>query len=435
MTQLTTTEFEKPTTEVSKLTPTEIGKAVGRKRYWIAAFAFLAFLVAYLDRSNVGVLVADPGFVNAFGIAQDKSAQGSLMSIFLICYGVSNFLAGPLVQYIGPKRALVFGLLWWAGMMAVMGAISSILIMLVCRGLLGIGESMLSPAVASLIQAWFPKKERTTANGVWFIGMKVAQIIAAPILALWVYQVGWRGSFYILAVIGLIPMCLTAYHVYDHPSKSPKVSKEEADYITSGGGVAAVKTTKIDYSFLKTSSIWYITAVFSIATATIWGFVSWVPSYLKATLGFSWAQMGALAALPFLSATVSVMVFTPLMDKSNRRALFVLVGLAICAGALVFAMTTESRMVAVVVLSLATAGCSLTVPACFAMVQNVTSQNQVATATGIFNGVSYTFASIAPFGMGLLYDWTGTLKSGFLGLSAIVVIAVFLCIPLAVRRL
>lgn len=435
MTQLATPACDKPATDIAEPATTQIRKAIGRQRYWIVTFSFLAFLVAYMDRSNIGVLVADPGFTTALGIAKDKSAQGSLMSIFLVCYGISNFLAGPIVQRFGAKRALQAGILFWAGLMALMGTVSSIVIMLICRALLGVGESMLMPGVATLTQAWFPKQERTTANGIWYSGMKVAQIIATPVLAWWIYQLGWRGSFYILAVVGLLPIALTIYHVYDHPSKSPRITQEEAGYIIGGGGAADVNTSKMDFSFLRTGSFWYITGVFSIANAGIWGFTTWVPSYLKATLGFSWGQMGVLAALPFIAATVWVLLFTPLMDKLNRRALIVLLCLACFAGSLALAMTAESRMVAVAVLSLALAFAAVTVPAAFVMIQNVTSQNQVAMATGAMNGVSYVFASIAPYGMGLLYDWTGTLKSGFFGLSGMVVVAFFLCIPLVRKRL
>lgn len=433
MTTISTSEVQRSTTEPGKAA-TGISKPKGRLRYWIAAFCFLAYVVAYMDRSNIGVLVADPGFTNALGITKDRSAQGSLMSVFLICYGVSNFLAGPFVQRFGPRRALQAGMLFWAGMMAVMGVVSSIVTMLICRALLGVGESILSPAVASLVKAWFPKNERTTANGVWVVGMKVAQITATPVLALLIYQVGWRGSFYVLAALGVIPLGLTIYHVHDHPSKNPKVTKEEAEYIIDGG-VADKTTTKMDLSFLKMANFWYVTGVFSIANAALWGLTTWVPSYLRATLGFSWTQMGALAALPFISATVLVIVLTPLMDKYNRRALFLLLCLAICTGSLALAMTAGSRMAAVAVLSLAYAFGAISVPATFAMVQNVTAQNQVATATGAMNGVAYVFASIAPYGMGFLYDLTGTLKSGFFGLSAIMVIAFFLCIPLVRQRL
>jgi cyanate permease len=256
-------------------------------------------------------------------------------------------------------------------------------------------------------------------------------------LALWIYQVGWRGSFYIVAAIGLVPLFLTVRHVYDHPSKSPIISKEEQEYIAAGGGgaAAAVTSRKMEFSFLKSATFWYIVVIYSIANAGLWGFTSWVPSYLKVTLGFSWKEMGMLSALPFLSATILVLVLTPIMDKLNRRAVFALVCLLVYGVALVIAMTTGSRMVAVGVLSLALASCSVASPVAFVLVQNITTPSQVATATGALNGVSYVIASIAPYGMGLLYNWTGTLKSGFLGLSAMVIVGVFFCIPLVRQRL
>lgn len=413
----------------------KIGKTIGKQRYWIAAFCCLAYFVAFLDRSNIGVLIADRGFTDALGITQDKAAQGSLMSAFLFWYGVSCFFTGPIVQKIGPHKALIFGLFIWAGLTAVMGMVNLLVIFLLCRALLGLGESVLGPSVASLIQAWFPKSERTTANGAWFVALKVAQIVATPILAWWIYLVGWEGSFYILAVIGLVPLVIAMYYVCDHPSQSRRISAQEKDYIVSGGGASAVENRKTDYGFLKSANFWYIAFVYAFVNMGTWGFMSWVPSFLKTTLGFSWAAMGSLATLPYLSATLSVVVLSPLMDKFNRRALFTLICCAIFALSLGVAMTTESRMVAVAVLSLSLAFGAPVSPAVFTMVQNITNKNQVAAATGVLNGVGYVFASISPMGMGILADMTGSLRSGFVGLGVASAIAFLLCIPLVRQRL
>ena len=407
---------------------------LGKQRYWIVAFCFLAYVVAYMDRSNIGVLIAYSGFTRVLGITNDKAMQGSLMSVFLICYGACSFLAGPVVQRFGPKKSLFFGLLSWAVMTVVMGVVSSTLIFVICRGLLGISESVLSPGVSSLIQAWFPLKERSTANGIWYTGIKIAQIIATPVFAWWIYMVGWRGSFYLLALVGLIPVCFVCY-VYNHPSQSPKITNEEAEYIINGGGAVPANATKMDFSFLKNLNFWCISVIFAIANSAIWGFVSWVPSYLKGTLGFSWEMMGSLAALPYISATVSVLLICPLMDKYNRRAIFSMICCAMFAVTLMIAMTTESRIVAVAVLSLALAFGSIVTPASVAMVQNITDQKQVASASGFLTGIAYVFASITPYGMGLLYNITGTLKSGFIGLSALIIIGFLLCIPLVRQRL
>jgi sugar phosphate permease len=421
---------------ISDVAVSVVGKAIGKKRYWIAVFCFVVYVVAFLDRSNIGVLIADPGFTNALGITNDKATQGSLMSAFLLVYGIFCFLAGPAVQRLGPRKALIFGALSWAVVTAIMGAVSSTLIFLICRALLGVGESVLGPSVSKLVQTWFPIKERATANGAWYLGTKVAQIIAMPVIAWWIVYVGWRGSFFILALIGLVPVIFCIYFVFDHPSNHPKITKEEVEYIVGGGGAGgSEKTQKSEFGFLKNLNFWYAVTIYSIMNATMWGFVVWVPSYLKSTLGFSWSAMGSLSALPYICGTVSVALLTPVMDKLNRRALFTMIAAIIYSATLMTAMFTESRIIAVTVLSLALAAGAIIPPACWAMVQNVTGRNQVASATGFLNGIAYVFASLIPMGMGSLYDMTGTLKTGFYALAALAIIAFLTSIPLARRRL
>jgi cyanate permease len=74
-------------------------------------------------------------------------------------------------------------------------------------------------------------------------------------------------------------------------------------------------------------------------------------------------------------------------------------------------------------------------PACFTMVQNITTRSQVATATGVLNGVGYVCASISPVAMGKLADITGTLKSGFIAFAVVAALSVVFSIPLMRQRL
>ena len=413
------------------------GMPKGKLRLWIAVFCFLAYFVAFLDRVNVGVLIADPVFTKTFGIATNKSTQGLLMSTFLFAYGISCFLVGPVIQRFGPKKSLAVGLLSWALLTGLMGATASIGFILLCRALLGLGEAVLGPGVSKLVQTWFPIHERAKANGAWYVGLQMASILATPLVAWWISAVGWRGSYYALAVLGLAPVVLCVYFVCDHPSKHPRITKEEANYILpqSKSPATAVATAKLDFGFLKNATFWYLVIIYGITNAGIWGFLSWIPSYLKSTLGFSWTAMGSLGILPYLCGTVSVIVFTPLMDRYNRRALFTFLGSVIFAMLIIVAMRVASPLAALTVLSLAFAAGGPRVPALFTMLQNVTSKDQVATATGFFNGFAYVFASLTPYTIGVLYNLTGSLKAGFYFLAALSVLAFLLCIPLVRRRL
>ena len=189
-------------------------KRTGKLRLWIVFIAFLAYMVAFFDRANVTVLIANLNFTNAFGITADKSTQGLLLSSFMLFYGITCFFAGPIVQRFGARKALGYGLISWAIVMAVMGSVSTVVILLACRALLGIGEAVLGPCVSKLVQTWFPVRERAKVNGVWFVGFLVSQIIAPPLITGLVTAVGWRDSFYFLALIGLIPAVISFFFVY-----------------------------------------------------------------------------------------------------------------------------------------------------------------------------------------------------------------------------
>ncbi len=409
----------------------------GNLRIWIGLFCSVAYFIAFLDRMNVSVLIADPTFTKTFGITADKSKQGLLMTAFLLAYGISCFLVGPVMQRFGAKKTLIVGLLSWALLTGVMGAAWSIGLILLCRALLGIGEAALGPGVSKLVQTWFPVQERAKANGAWYVGLELAYIFGTPLFAWLITVAGWRVSYYIVALLGLVPVLLCIWLVYDHPSDHPRITRGEAEYITSGSGLSAPSTNaaKLDLGFLKRPTFWYLAMIYASTNVVFWGFTSWIPSYLKSTLGFSWAAMGSLAMLPYICGTLSVMLFTPLMDRLNRRSLFTCLGCVMFALLTVCAMRVSSPVAAVVVLSLALAAVFPGIPALFTVLQNVIGREQVATATGFFNGISYVLASLTPYVIGVLYNLTGSLKTGFYFLASVSVLGFLLCIPLVRQRL
>lgn len=191
----------------------------------------------------------------------------------------------------------------------------------------------------------------------------------------------------------------------------------------------------MNLGFLKSATFWWLTIAYGVANAGSWGFIAWIPSYLKSTLGFSWAAMGSLAMLPYICGTLAVMGSTPLMDKYNRRALFTFWGSVIFVLLTGLAMRVASPVAAITVLSLAYAAHGLRIPGLWTILQNVTSKEQVATATGFFNGFAYILASLTPYGIGVIYNLTGSLKTGFYFLAFLSVLGFLVCIPLMRQRL
>ncbi len=400
-------------------------KPKGKVRLWILAALFLTFLVAYFDRSNVSILIADKAFNDALGIAGDKSSQGLLMTIFLLFYGVSCFFAGPLVERFGAKKVLCFSLTLWALTMLVMGSVSSFFIILACRAMLGLGETVITPVASKLIQTWFPVQERAKANSVCWVAMNAGIVISLPLIAALVAGVGWRGSLFALAAIGIVPVIFSYRYVYDIVSQHPKVTGAEAAYINAGRTEAATATgIQRSFGFLKNRSYWMIVIIYSVVMGCGWGITAWFPTYLKASLGFSWAAMGGLAALPYITGAVGAALCAPIMDRMNARGLFTLISMVGLTLMLYLTTVAPSSAAAVATISLSYGFIAIASVALFTIMQNTTKPQEVAVAAGFLTGISSIFASIFPFLMGVLYNATGTLMSAFSLLFSLGIVAI-----------
>ncbi len=77
-----------------------------RQRVILVAILLLTLLVAYLDRVNVSVLLADKAFLTDMGIEGKPAEMGLLMTWFLIAYGVANVALSPLGDIFGPRKAM-----------------------------------------------------------------------------------------------------------------------------------------------------------------------------------------------------------------------------------------------------------------------------------------------------------------------------------------
>ncbi len=405
-------------------------KPAGNLRYWISLGTFLVYFVAFVDRTNVAILITDKTFTDAFGITANKPTQGLLMTFFLLFYGISCFFVGPLVNRFGVRRMLMWGVTSWAVVMAIMGSVSSILVLLGCRALLGLTESALGPCVSKYVQSWYPVHERAKANGIWYAGIETAMVLTMPLMVILISFLGWRGSFFSLAVLGLFPISVIYLFMYSKPSEHPRITEEEIAYINAGRVEDTSSRRFGGFTFLKDGNYWRATILYVINNAYSWGLTAWIPLYLKNTMKLSFTKTGFMAAIPFLVAVLALIVFMPLMDKSKIKSKFA-VGGAVGFGLMLFvAMHARTAWEAVFFLSLATSVRILIPTSCFTMVQNHMKPSEVANATGVLNGVGYAGSAIFPYLMGLLFAMTKDLTSGFYLLSSLLFVAIIVGIPL-----
>lgn len=387
----------------------------------------ITLLVAYLDRVNVSVIVADSAFLNEMGIAGDAASMGLLMSMFLFTYGVSNMILSPIGDKIGPKKAMMLAIVFWMGSLVVGGLAPTFAVLIISRFLLGLGEGLHWPMQSKFVKNWFPPMERGKANATWGIALYFGPAVAMPFFAYVIQSFGWRESFVVLILMGLIPLVLLGLLTSDTPSNHPKITREELDYINKGLAEENKKEAELQHAssweniktFITDYRYWLLVLYYLGNCAIWWGIISWLPSYLKIERGFTWASMGMVASLPYILATLLCIVGGYLGDKLGQRGWLLVIALMGPTLGLYFGANAADNMTAALLISVGVGCISLGVPSAWTLLQQFVPSKAVGTGAGLMNGVCSILSSFVPLLIGLAIDMTHSYSGGLMLLCAI----------------
>jgi sugar phosphate permease len=415
----------------------ELALSATRQRVILVTILLITLLVAYLDRVNVSVLVADSNFLNDMLIKGKPVQMGLLMTLFLIAYGVANVVLSPLGDVIGPRKAMLISISLWTVSVMIGGLTATFTVMLVARAILGIGEGMHWPMQSTFVKNWFPPNERGKANGAWLLGLMAGPALAMPFFTWIISTWGWRSSFFVLASLGLIPLFLLWFFVTDHPSQHKGVNKAELAYIENALKAEAAQEAKMKVeslgerlaSFCFNYRFWLLTINYFCIASIWWGMMAWLPSYLKVSRGFSWAAMGALSSLPYVLGAISILFFGHIGDKIGRRAPLVVVSHALAATGIYFGAHATDNMTAALLLSFGIASIGIALPATWSLLQRIVPAGAIAAGSGMMNGLANGSSAFAPALIGYFIAITGSYTGGLMFLVGLGVLG-FVCMTI-----
>lgn len=411
------------------------------QRFAIVAILFVTLLIAFIDRVNVSVLAADPKFLTDMGIKGNTVKIGLLMTLFLIAYGLSNVILGPIGDKIGPKKAMALSLSLW-GVSCLLGGIAPAFgLLLATRVILGLGEGLHWPMQSKFVKNWFPPQERARANSIWVLGLFIGPAVGMPFFTWLVGVTQWRSTFYLLAGLSLIPVFLITLLTTDHPSQNKRVNKAELDYIEDGLKEEAAKegsSEKVSFgesvkSFITDYHFWLITVYYMCQCSIWWGTMTWLPSYLKVVRHFSWSSMGVFSSLPYILGCICLILFGRISDKSGKRAPYILFGITLCTVCLLAAALVSSNIASALLLSVSVGALGITSTCVWSLLQQIVPGRVVGTGSGLMNGIANGFSSLAPFLFGVFISAVGSYNGGLFLLVGMGVVGM-LCVGVLVAQ-
>lgn len=277
-----------------------------RKMRWVVIFlCFLAIAVNYIDRANLAV--AAPEIEKALGIG--PAEMGFILSGFFWTYALMQMPFGWFVDRVGARIALPLAVGWWSVFTALTAATSSVAGMFGCRLLLGVGEAGAYPSCAKLVSQWFPAKERALATSIFDSGSRVGSALSIPVVALIIGTVGWQSAFVITGLLGAV-WILGWFVIYRNPEPVDTADKIGATGATGAHSVKAAAASRANDersrvtwgSLFRHRTLWGMMLGFFCLNFVIYFFITWFPSYLVQTRGFSLKSLGTLGMIPALIA-------------------------------------------------------------------------------------------------------------------------------------
>ena len=298
---------------------------------------------------------------------------------------------------------------------------------LLARVILGIGEGWYYPMQSLYVKNWIPPNERGRANATWVIGQSLAPAIAMPLFTYVVGNYGWRESFYLCLALGLIPLYLFWFHSTDKPEEHKRVNSAELKYIQENlAGEAGKGGSQEKLSFLErikpllsNHKYWLLIVWYVSLQVVYWGLVTWLPAYFKTAKGFTWAEMGWLASMPFATAVFTKALNGWINDKIGRSAPLLFVAMFVGGIFIYAAANVEGKYPAAFCLIGAFGFASMATSSAWTLLQGLVPSSALATASGVMNGVSLGISSLSPVFLGWVIHTTGSYDSGLIALVGV----------------
>ncbi|WP_182074394.1 MULTISPECIES: MFS transporter [unclassified Serratia (in: enterobacteria)] len=401
---------------------------VAAKRWWyIMPIVFITYSLAYLDRANFS-------FASAAGINEDlgitKGMASLLGALFFLGYFFFQIPGAIYAERRSVKKLIFWCLILWGGCASLTGVVSNIPMLAAIRFILGVVEAAVMPAMLIYISNWFTKSERSRANTFLILGNPVTVLWMSVVSGYLIHAFGWREMFIIEGIPAVIWAFCWWVLAKDKPAQAGWLSADEKQALQQQldeeqKGIKAVRN--YGEAFRSRNVILLCVQYFAWSIG-VYGFVLWLPSILRSGMQMGMVEAGWLSAVPYLAATIAMIVVSWASDKMQNRKLFVWPLLLI--GALAFfgsyAVGTNHFWISYGLLVVAGAAMYAPYGPFFAIIPEMLPKNVAGGAMALINSMGALGSFFGSWFVCYLNGATGSPAASYMFMAIALVVAVVL---------
>jgi MFS transporter, ACS family, tartrate transporter len=418
--------------------------AVGRSalaKAWrrLIPFLFLLYIVAFLDRVNVGFAALQMN--EDLGISDAVYGLGA--GIFFVGYFVFEVPSNLILERVGARVWIARIMITWGVISAAMMFVSGPISFYVLRFLLGVAEAGFFPGIILYLTYWFPARQRAKTVAMFMTAVAMAGVIGGPISGALLGLdglaglAGWQIMFLVEGIPAVVLGFVVLAYLPDRPSQAGWLEPNESrwledalrreDDIKTGAGGYTIRQAMTD------GKVWLLCGVYFGVVTSLYGISFWLPTIIGEFSGLGDFFVGLLSAIPYVAATVGMVFFAWHSDSTGERRWHVAIPAGLAAiGLALTGLVGDSGIAQMLVLTLGALGIYSCLGTFWTMPAAFLSGTAAAAGIALINSVGNVGGFVGPYAIGYIRDATGSNYGGMLVLSALILLAGLLA--LAVRH-
>ena len=394
----------------------------------IVPLIMLCYVVAYLDRVNVGF--AKLQMSQALNFSETVYGLGA--GIFFLGYFLFEVPSNLLMNKIGAR-------IWIARIMITWGLISGAFAFVqtptqfyVMRFLLGLAEAGFYPGIILYLTYWYPSHRRARIVAMFMAAIPISGIFGNP-LSGWIMSAfhdhsgwqGWQWMFMIEAIPAVLVGLLVLWKFDDSIRKAKWLSEDDKQLLEAN--IAADNKGKTEHpgigKVFSDPRVWMMSLIYFAFVMGQYGLTFWMPTLVKNAGVKDTFMVGVLSAIPYLCAAITMVLIGRSADaRRERRWHLIVPALMGAVGFAVVATVGNNVALSIVFLSLAAAGVLTCAPLFWSLPTAFLQGTAAAAGIAAINSVGNLAGFVSPYMIGALKDMTGSTSAGMYALAAVLVL-------------
>jgi len=381
--------------------------ATYRKVAWrLIPFLFICYILAYLDRVNVGFaklgMKVEPWFSDAV------FATGS--GIFFIGYFLFEVPGNIMLHRVGARLWIARIMIGWGLVSALMATCTSPVSFYTMRFILGIAEAGFFPGIILYLTYWFPREHRARMVALFMTAIALAGVFGSP-LSGWLLETAtnwfglksWQWLFIIEGLPSVVVGCTVPFLLTDRPSQAKWLTADEKHLLQSR--LEADEQTKASEGHqnhraldaFKSPQVWLCSLIYFGIVVGLYGASFWLPQIVENIFSKDKWIIGLYSAIPWGCAAVGMALVSRHSDRTGERRWHVGISALVAAAAFVISGLPGVPAVWVMVaLAIAITGV-MSAAACFwALPTAILSGTAAAAGIALINSLGNLAGYVSP---------------------------------------